>query len=111
MSTPLVEARDIRKRFGPTEVLKGVHFSVRAGEVHALLGGNGAGKSTLIKIITGALHRDGGDLLVNGMPRAIDDDQPVATSLVAVVHQEMALLPHLTVAENIALPQHRRALA
>jgi ribose transport system ATP-binding protein len=110
-STALVEARGIRKRFGPTEVLKGVNFSVRAGEVHALLGGNGAGKSTLIKIITGVLHRDGGELVIDGQPRAMDDDRQVASSLVAVVHQEMALLPHLSVAENIALPLLRRSWA
>ncbi|HEY9068569.1 MAG TPA: sugar ABC transporter ATP-binding protein [Burkholderiaceae bacterium] len=111
MPASLVEARDIRKRFGATEVLRGVDFSVQVGEVHALLGGNGAGKSTLIKIITGVLPRDGGELLIDGRPRAIAEAQPVAAHLVAVVHQEMALLPHLTVAENIALPQRRHALA
>lgn len=110
-SAALVEARGIRKRFGPTEVLKGVNFSVRAGEVHALLGGNGAGKSTLIKIITGVLHRDDGELVIEGQPRAIDDNRQVSSSLVAVVHQEMALLPHLSVAENIALPLVRRGSA
>ena len=56
----LVEARGIFKRFGATEVLKGVDFAVRPGKVHALPGGNGAGESTLIKIITGALQRDAG---------------------------------------------------
>jgi ribose transport system ATP-binding protein len=103
----LVEARGILKHFGATEVLKGVDFSVRAGEVHALLGGNGAGKSTLIKIITGLLSRNGGDLSIAGVPRGLESHEVAASNLIAVVHQEMALLPHLTVAENIALPRLR----
>lgn len=103
----LVKARGILKRFGPTEVLRGVDFSVRAGEIHALLGGNGAGKSTLIRIITGLLARDGGDLSIAGVPRSLDSHETAASNLIAVVHQEMALLPHLTVAENIAMPQMR----
>ena len=101
----LVEARGILKRFGPTEVLKGVEFSVRAGEVHALLGGNGAGKSTLIRIVTGLLARDGGDLFIAGEPRGLQSHAAATSNFIAVVHQELALLPHLTVAENIALPQ------
>jgi ribose transport system ATP-binding protein len=104
---PLVEARGILKRFGATEVLKGVDFSVRAGEVHALLGGNGAGKSTLIKIVTGLLPRDGGELSIAGVPRALHGHDTAPSSLIAVVHQEMALLPHLSVAENIGLPRLR----
>ena len=66
----LVEARGIFNRFGATEVLKGVDFAVRPGEVHVLLGGNGAGKSTLMKIITGALQRDAGELTIDGHPRS-----------------------------------------
>ena len=107
----LVVARDIRKSFGPTQVLKGVDFSVHAGEIHALLGGNGAGKSTLIKILTGITPRDSGDLTLDGQPRSVDNVHRIASTLVAVVHQEMALLPHLSVAENIALPQARRGLS
>ncbi len=103
----LVEARGVLKNFGATQVLRGVNFSVRSGEVHALLGGNGAGKSTLIKIITGLLSRDGGDLSIAGVPRPRENHAVADSNLVAVVHQEMALLPHLTVAENIALPQSR----
>ena len=103
----LVEARGIFKRFGATEVLKGVDFAVRPGKVHALLGGNGAGKSTLIKIITGALQRDAGELTIDGHPRSLHEHDTVPSRLIAVVHQEMALLPHLSVAENISLPQVR----
>jgi ribose transport system ATP-binding protein len=103
----LIHARGVLKRFGATEVLKGVDFTVRAGEIHALLGGNGAGKSTLIKIITGLLQRDGGELAIAGVPRPLSGHDTAPTNLIAVVHQEMALLPHLSVAENIALPKLR----
>ena len=96
-----LEALDIEKRFGATPVLKQANLRVRAGEVHALLGGNGAGKSTLIRIISGVLAADAGRVLVSGA-------ETFASSTIAVVFQELALLPHLSVAENIHLPHRRR---
>ena len=107
----MIEAHAVTKSFGPTHVLKGVDFAVQAGEVHALLGGNGAGKSTLIKIITGTEHRDSGELLYEG--RSLDGhaNEALRSDLIAVVHQELALLPHLSVAENIALPRYRRGIS
>ena len=107
----LIEARGVTKSFGPTSVLKGVDFAVRAGEVHALLGGNGAGKSTLIKIITGTEHRDSGELLDEGAPLDGHANAALRSRLIAVVHQELALLPHLSVAENIVLPRCGRGLS
>lgn len=101
----IVQATGILKRFGPTEVLKGVDFTAYPGEIHALLGGNGAGKSTMIKIITGLLQRDGGELSIAGEARSLHAHETAPSNLIAVVHQEMALLPHLTVAENIVLPK------
>lgn len=101
-SAPLLAVRGLEKRFGATRVLRGVDFTVRPGEVHALLGGNGAGKSTLIRIVTGNLRRDGGDVITQS--RRTPGQSPV----VAVVHQELALLPHLSVAENIGLVHERR---
>lgn len=103
----VITIRGLTKSYGATSVLKGVNFTVRRGEVHALLGGNGAGKSTMIKIITGASSRNDGDI------RFFDNEGRVRSETegrakVAVVHQEPALLPHLTVAENIALPHQRR---
>ena len=108
IETFLVDAKAITKSYGPTHVLKGVDFAVAAGEVHALLGGNGAGKSTLIKIMTGATERDGGTLSFNGRP--LEGSDRAALSTIAVVHQELALLPDLTVAENISLPQHKKGM-
>ncbi|WP_053225573.1 ATP-binding cassette domain-containing protein [Methylobacterium indicum] len=97
----LVEATGIRKSFGATSVLRGVDLRIAPGEIHALLGGNGAGKSTLIRIVSGSLRRDAGDLTIRG-----DGPNPIA-----VVFQELALLPHLSVAENIYLPHLRRGIA
>lgn len=98
----VLEARGIEKSFGATSVLRGADLRIAAGEIHALLGGNGAGKSTLIRIICGLLRRDGGTLHVG--------TRDAAGAQVAVVFQELALLPHLSVAENIYLPHRRRGL-
>src|ERR1700759_1456434 len=98
----LLTARSIVKSFGPTSVLKGFDLSIAAGEVHAFLGGNGAGKSTLIKIISGQFERDGGTLEFDGQAIGASVGGHVAAGTIAVVNQELALLPHLSVAENIA---------
>ncbi len=99
----VLEALDIEKSFGATRVLRKANLRVAPGEIHALLGGNGAGKSTLIRIVSGSLRRDAGEISVAG--REHDD-----ASEIAVVFQELALLPDLSVAENIHLPHRRDAL-
>ncbi|MCO5734841.1 ATP-binding cassette domain-containing protein [Rhizobium sp. SSA_523] len=93
--TALISVRDLIKSFGATKVLRGVNFTVLPGQIHALLGGNGAGKSTMIRIITGGVRKDDGDV-VHASPRG-------GIPKIAVVHQELALLPDLSIAENIAL--------
>ncbi|MGF6639659.1 amidohydrolase family protein [Paraburkholderia tuberum] len=107
----LLTARSIVKSFGPTSVLKGFDISIAAGEVHAFLGGNGAGKSTLIKIISGQFDRDGGSLEFDGQDIGTSVGGHVAAGTIAVVNQELALLPHLSVAENIAMPRLQRGCA
>ena len=107
----LLQAQRITKSFGPTRVLRGIDFAVAPGEIHALLGGNGAGKSTLLKIVSGVTARDGGTLLYKGHDIDGQDGREARACGIAVVHQELAVLPHLTVAENIALPHHRRGLS
>ncbi|VXC93732.1 Uncharacterized ABC transporter ATP-binding protein y4mK [Burkholderia sp. 8Y] len=106
----LLHARSIVKSFGPTSVLKGFDLSIAPGEVHAFLGGNGAGKSTFIKIISGQHERDGGTLEFDGHDIGASAASPVDSGMIAVVNQELALLPHLSVAENIAMPRLHRGM-
>ncbi|MFN3816454.1 sugar ABC transporter ATP-binding protein [Brevundimonas sp.] len=100
-ATPLLQARGVDKIFPGVRALDGVDFTLRAGEIHALLGENGAGKSTLIKVITGVLRRDGGDLVLNG--QEIDPHAPAESERlgIAAVHQEAPAPVNLSVAENI----------
>ncbi|PTB19134.1 ABC transporter ATP-binding protein [Trinickia symbiotica] len=105
----LLSARSIVKSFGPTTVLKGFDLSIAQGEVHAFLGGNGAGKSTFIKIVSGQHERDAGTLEFDGDTVGASVAAHVDAGAIAVVNQELALLPHLSVAENIAIPRLRRA--
>lgn len=99
----LLSLSDITKSFGGVQALKGVSFELLAGEVHALIGENGAGKSTLNKIITGAHAADGGTMRVFG--EIVIENDPVAAKArgIAVIYQQPALFPDLTVAENIAI--------
>ena len=94
---------DLHKRFGATHALSGVQLSLRAGEVHALLGENGAGKSTLLKILAGSQSADGGTLELDGKPYAPSSPEQARALGVAFVSQEPALCPDLSVAENILL--------
>ena len=104
----LLEASRITKSFGPTKVLRGVDFAVAPGEIHALRGGDGAGKPTLLNVVSGVLNRDGGALPHKGHGIESRDGGEARSGGIVVVHQEMAVLPHLSVAENIDLPRHRR---
>src|SRR5258706_13916971 len=107
MSAHLLELKNITKSFAGVHALKGVSFELMPGEVHAIVGENGAGKSTLIKVITGAHQPDAGALIVND--KVIEQNDPtIARSLgIAVIYQQPALFPDLTVAENIALRLER----
>ena len=102
---PILEARDIYKSYEGVDALRGVSFELRAGEVHALIGENGAGKSTLIKIFTGAVQADHGEIEFDG--KLITNNSPaLAKSIgIAAIYQQPALFPELTVAENISIGQ------
>ena len=100
---PLLRLNAITKSFGGVRALKGVSFELLAGEVHAIVGENGAGKSTLIKIITGAHQRDSGTIEIRGRQIEANDPSAARALGVAVIYQQPALFPDLTVAENIGL--------
>ena len=101
MTEYILRLSNITKRFGGVEVLHGVSFTLRKGEVHALLGENGAGKSTLIKVITGVHQPDGGEIDLNGKIVHFNDTSESRTAGIAAIYQELSLFPDLNVAENI----------
>ncbi len=98
-----LEAKGVRKRFGPTLAVDGVDFSVSAGEVRALVGENGAGKSTLVNVLSGVFLPDDGALFLDGEAYRPTSPRDARDRGVLMVHQELALAPHLSVAENIFL--------
>jgi ABC-type sugar transport system ATPase subunit len=100
---PVLEARNISKRFQGTQALWKVSFSLDRGEVHALMGENGAGKSTLAKILAGVVIADEGELLVSGESVVIDHPLRAQALGIGIVFQELDLFPHLTIAENLAI--------
>ena len=91
------------KRFGATQALADVSFSVQPGEVRALIGENGAGKSTLMKILSGALPPDAGRMELDGEPFVPTDPLHARRGGIAMIYQELTLAPHLSIAENILL--------
>src|ERR671911_1724589 len=99
----LLALRDISKAFGGVRALRGVSFDLRAGAIHALVGENGAGKSTLVRILTGALAADSGTVEIDGHPVVHADPVVMRALGVAPIYQQPALLPDLTVAENLAV--------
>ncbi|HYP26255.1 MAG TPA: sugar ABC transporter ATP-binding protein [Blastocatellia bacterium] len=106
--TPLLRMEGIIKRFSGVTALAGVDLTLERGEVHALVGENGAGKSTLIKIMTGAYHRDGGSIYLEGEPVEFRSPESAQGSGVVAVYQEVNLLSYRTVAENIYLGREPR---
>jgi ribose transport system ATP-binding protein len=99
----LLEARDVSKHYGPVVALRSATLVVEPGEVHALLGANGAGKSTLVKVLTGVVRRDAGALRVGGRDVEIASPAAAARIGLAPVFQDPALVPDLTVAQNLRL--------
>lgn len=104
---PRLTVVGIRKAFGPTLALSGVNLDVAPGEVHALVGENGAGKSTLMKVLSGALLPDAGHVEIDGQPFAPSSPLDAAAAGVAMVYQELSLVPHLNARDNILLGRER----
>ena len=97
----LLEAEGIRKTFGRITALDQVTFTVRAGEVHGLVGENGAGKSTLMKILAGVYQPDAGEIRVGGKPVRISCPADARACGINLIYQELSVAPNLTVAQNI----------
>jgi ribose transport system ATP-binding protein len=102
-STPLLEVRDVAKRFGAVIALKSATLTLVRGEIHALMGANGAGKSTLVKILTGVHPADAGTITINGATRVFRSPAEARRAGVVSVYQDPALVPDLTIGQNMRL--------
>ena len=98
----VIEARGIVKRFGGAVAVNNVSVAVREGEIHAVVGENGAGKSTLMRVLAGIIEQDSGEVVVDGKSLESGAKSSIAAGI-ALVHQELSLVPEMTVAENILL--------
>ncbi len=105
--TPVIEMRKITKSYRGVPALKNVNFTLRKGEVHALLGENGAGKSTLTKIMAGVVEASSGEMLHNGRQVAFANPHEALQNGIAMVFQETSLVPSMTVAQNIYLGKEK----
>lgn len=111
MGTPTLETIALRKEYPGTLALDDVSVRFDGGRVHALVGKNGAGKSTLVKILAGAVRPTSGEIRLNGRPVELSSPREALHRGIATVHQELSLVPELTIAENIMLgrlPRRRR---
>jgi ribose transport system ATP-binding protein len=108
-TSEFLEVRGVSKSFGATRALRDASLTVRAGEVHVLLGENGAGKSTLGKIVAGLIRPDSGEIRIGGEIADIHDVQSARRLGIAIVMQELSLAPSLTVADNLFLGRERHA--
>ena len=109
----ILEMRGITKTFPGVVALKEVNLSVRAGEIHAVVGENGAGKSTLMKVLSGVYPHGSyeGTIVFDGEERRFRDINDSEALGIIIIHQELALIPQMSIAENIFLSIRRRALA
>jgi ribose transport system ATP-binding protein len=103
MDALALEMRDISKTFPGVRALEGVSFDCAAGEVHAICGENGAGKSTLFKVLGGVYRPDSGTIHVNGREVSFAHPAEARRAGISIIHQELSLLPHRTVAQNVFL--------
>ncbi len=106
--TEVVRMTGIEKRFPGVHALRSAQFDLRTGEVHALMGENGAGKSTLMKIMSGIYQPDGGEILLDGRPVQISGPRAAQALGIGIIHQELALMNDLTVAQNIFIGREPR---
>jgi ribose transport system ATP-binding protein len=106
----VLRMRDIMKSFGGVHALTGVHLDVHEGEVAALLGENGAGKSTLMNILAGVFSNYGGTIEFDGEPVTLHSPKQAAAHGIAMIHQELNLVPEMSVADNILLGREPRTI-
>src|SRR5438552_15193172 len=108
MGEALLLMEGIEKSFPGVHALSGCRFELRSGEVHALVGENGAGKSTLMKVLAGVYTKDAGRILYKGKEVEIPNPRAAQHLGISIIHQELNLMPHLTVAQNIFIGREPR---
>ncbi|HRI57619.1 MAG TPA: ATP-binding cassette domain-containing protein, partial [Anaerolineae bacterium] len=108
MSDILLVMEEIDKSFPGVRALDQARFELRAGEVHALIGENGAGKSTLMKILAGVYSKDGGRIIYQGKEVEIPSPRAAQDLGISMIHQELNLMPHLTLAQNVFVGREPR---
>ena len=106
--TPIVEMKNLNKSFPGVRALSDARFELVAGEVHALMGENGAGKSTLMKVLAGVYQKDTGEIRINGKEVDIPDPRAAQALGIGIIHQELNLMNHLNVAQNIFIGREPR---
>src|SRR5512138_2062012 len=104
----LLRMEGIYKSFPGVQALSDVRFDLRRGEVHALVGENGAGKSTLMKILGGIYHKDAGHIFLEAQEVEVLNPHMAQNLGISIVHQELNLMPHLTIAQNIFIGREPR---
>ena len=110
MSASFISFRSISKRFGGVTALREVNLDMARGECHGLMGENGAGKSTLGKVLAGILRPDDGEVIIDGAAQVFTSPREAIAAGVAMVHQELAFCPELSVAENLCMGRYPRRL-
>ena len=110
MQTPILKMQHITKEFTGVKALKDANLDLYAGEVHALVGENGAGKSTLMKILTGIHQKNGGTIEFMGKPLHLKSPKEAQDMGIIIVHQELNMMNHLSVAENIFIGREEKKL-
>jgi ribose transport system ATP-binding protein len=103
----ILKVNNLSKRFGGIQALKDISLDIRYGEVHALVGENGAGKSTLMNVLGGIVRRDAGEILYKGQPVAFENPMESLNAGIAIIHQELAMLPSLNVMDNMFMGRMR----
>src|SRR5262245_48868030 len=99
----LLQATDVSKTYGAVVALRNASLAIRPGEVHALMGANGAGKSTFVKILTGAVNPDSGQIVVRGNERRANSPAEARRNGLVSVYQEPAVIPDLDIRDNLRL--------
>ncbi|GHV85847.1 hypothetical protein AGMMS50230_14550 [Spirochaetia bacterium] len=110
MANYVLELKHVSKSFPGVKVLNDVHFELKPGEIHALMGENGAGKSTFIKIITGVHQPNSGEILIDGKPAEIRTPLDAQALGIAAIYQHVTCFPDISVAENIFMGHEKTVL-